>query len=409
MRDNKIKLSKTFFSIYSIQFFMSLLMIVLYLIYVYCFNNNYKTRALIQIIHLLSCTFDINWFFFGLEKFKITITRNIIIKFFSLFLIFLFVKTKNDLWVYTIIMATSTLASQLVLIPFLLKEIKYYKIKKMDIINHLKPCLLLFVPVIAISLYKIMDKIMLGIMSSVNEVGLYEQAEKIVNIPFGIITALGTVMLPRISNLVSKGDDNKIKKYIEKSITFMMFLAFPMTMGIMAISDDFIPLFLGKEFLKSSTLVYYLSTTIIFLSLANVIRTQYLLPKEKDKIYILSVILGALINLIINYILIPKYSSIGAAIGTIIAEFIVMVVQILCINRELPIKEYIVNIIPFFIKSTIMFFIIFTFRMIKMNSLLRIIIQVIIGCIIYFLLNMKYILSILNVKYIKIRGRKIER
>ena len=216
-------------------------------------------------------------------------------------------------------------------IVFLKKEIAFVKVNKEDIVKHIKPVLVLFVPVIAISLYKIMDKIMLGYLINVVEVGYYEQAEKIINIPLGLITALGTVMLPRISSLISKGNDKIIKEYIKNSLKFMMFISFPIAFGLIAISSGFIPMFLGIAFTKSALILNYLSVTIIFLSIANVIRTQYLIPKEKDGIYIKSVILGAIINFIINLLLIPRYYSIGACIGTIFAEFSVM----FCLKKKM--------------------------------------------------------------------------
>lgn len=398
VRDNKNELSKNFFGIYFIQLVMSIIMILLYVLYFTFFNIDYKIIAIIQSIYLFSNMLDINWFFFGLEKFKLTVTRSTIVKLLSLILIFMFVKTKNDLWIYTLILSGSTLLSQILLFSFLRKEIKFVKITKKDIRSHIKPILTLFIPVIAISLYKVMDKIMLGNMSIINEVGYYEQAEKIIGIPVGIITALGTVMLPRISNLVAKNKDKEIKKYIKKSINFMMFLAFPMCLGLIAISNNFIPIFLGKSFIKSSTLVNYLSITILFLSFANVIRTEYLIPKEKDKIYIVSVMLGAISNLIINYLLIPKYSSVGATIGTIFAEFFVMIYQVICVRKELPIKEYLKDISSYLYKSLIMFSIISLINYTNLNVILKIFLQVVNGILIYFLLNRKYIFSFIKIK-----------
>lgn len=405
VRDDKEKLSKTFISIYSIQLFMSTIMLVLYLIYALVFEHNYFSITLIQVIALIATFFDINWFFFGLEKFKITVTRSTLLKILSLILIFMFVKTKNDLWIYTLIMTISTLVSQLILLPFLLKEIKFIKVTKKDVIPHIKPCLILFIPVVAVSLYKVMDKIMLGLLANVNEVGYYEQAEKIVSLPIGIVTALGTVMLPRISNLVSKGDNSKVLEYIEKSIKFMMFLAFPICLGLIGISSDFVPIFLGNAFNKSSVLIYYLSITIIFISFANIIRTAYLIPKEKDKVFITSVVLGAIVNLIINILLIPRFLSIGACIGTIFAELFVMMYQVLCVRKELNIKKYIIDIIPFFIKSMIMFGIIMSIKLLDISSLKTILLQLVVGVITYIVLNIKYIKSIIN---ISLKGKLVK-
>ena len=399
-RDNKDKLSKTFCEIYSIQITMGVIMLILYVLYLLFFPIKYKTIAFIQTIYILSAIFDINWLFFGLEKFKITVTRSTLLKILSLILIFLLVKDKSDIWIYTLILSGSTLLSQLLLLPFLNKEINLTKIKLKDVKKHIKPCIILFIPVIAVSLYKIMDKIMLGALTTVTEVGYYEQAEKIINIPTGLVTALGTVMLPRISNLVVKGDNESILKYMKKSICFIMFLAFPVCFGLIGISKEFVPIFMGKDFVKSATLVNLLSITLLFISFASVIRRQWLVPKERDKTFTFSVVLGAVVNLIINALLIPKFNSVGACIGTIVAEFTVMLCQIIAVYNELPMIEYFKSIFRFFITSIIMFGTVYLLSYLNINIIIKMLLQVLTGIIIYFLLNFKYINTIIDINKI---------
>lgn len=401
VRDDKEKVSKAFWSIYSFQFIMGLIMLLLYLGYVIIFNNEYQTIAFIQSFFIISALLDINWFFFGLEEFKKTITRNSIIKVINLILVFLFVNSPSDLWKYTLIMSCMTCIGQIILWTFIIKKIDFVKVSLSDIISHIKPNLILFIPVIAVSLYKIMDKIMLGFFTTVAEVGYYEYAEKIVNIPLAIITALGTVMLPRISNIAAKGDTKKIDEYITKSINFVMFVSLAMCFGLIAIGYKFAPFYFGNEFQKSGILIMLLACTMPLLSFANVIRTQYLIPMEKDRIYILSVILGAISNLIINYLLIPKYYSIGACIGTIIAEIVVTVTQSFSIRNELDILIYLKNIIPFFLKALVMFVLVYLINLINLNELIRLILQLFIGLSVYSILNYKYILSIINLKSFK--------
>lgn len=398
IRNNKEMLSKNFLSIYFVQLVMSMISILIYILYILFICKDYLFVSIIQIIYIFSTMFDINWFFYGLEEFKLTVIRSTILKILSLLAIFIFVKNSNDLWIYTLILAGSTLVSQLMLWPFLIKKINIVKIDFYLVKKHLIPILILFVPYIATSIYKLMDKVMLGYLVNTIEVGYYEQAEKIVNIPTGIITALGTVMLPRMSLLVESNNKKEIEYYIDKSINFMMFLAFPLMFGIIAISRDFVPLFLGDEFFKSSILIYYLVPTIIFLSFSNVIRTHYLIPKERDKDFILSLFVGAIVNLVLNFFLIPKYMSIGACIGTIFAELAVMVYQILVVRQELPIKKYLFEIIPYLVKSIIMFIVIYLFKYFELNNMIRISFQIVVGIMLYFLLNIKYIKNFLNFK-----------
>lgn len=407
-RDDKEKLSKTFWSIYLLQLFMGIIMLIGYGGYILLFDNKYKLYALIEGLFIISAMLDINWFFFGMEEFKKTITRNTFIKVGNVILIFLLVKSTNDLWKYTLIMSGMALLSQLIMWGFLRKKIKFTKVSFKDIKSHIKPNLILFIPVIAISLYKMMDKIMLGSMSNVTEVGFYENAEKIINIPMTLITALGTVMLPRMSNIISKGEDKKVKEYISKSIKFVMFMSLAMCCGLIGIGREFAPIYFGESFTKTGILIIMLAGTLPFLSFANVLRTQYLIPKEKDKIYIISVSLGAITNLIMNFIFIPRLQSIGACIGTLSAEGIVMMYQAFAIRHELSIGKYFKSIIPFIIKSIIMLGCIFGIDYLKLdiNPYLQLGLKVIVGGFVYCILNINYILTVLKIKKNKPKEKK---
>lgn len=402
-RNDKQELSKQFISIYTLQIISTIFMLICYLLYINMFNVEYKQIAVIQTIYIASAMFDINWLFFGLEKFKITITRNTLIKVLSLILIFVFVKEKSDLWIYTLILTGTTIFSNIFLLPFLKKNVNFTKITVKDVTRHLKPCMVLFLPVIAVSIYKIMDKIMLGIMSEVVEVGYYENAEKIIQVPNAIISALGTVALPRVANMVSNKKDEEVKNMIKKTMPFIMFLTFPMVFGLIAISKDFSTVFFGQEFAKSGELLTLLSITVLFLAWGNVIRTQYLIPKEMDKHYVISAFIGAVVNFVMNMIFIPLYASIGACIGTIFAEMSVAIYQTFVVRKELEIKKYIQDSVVFLIRAAIMFIVILLIGYAVNNDIiLKLVLQIATGIIIYLVLNIKYIFKDLGFsKYLK--------
>ena len=358
--------SKTFWSIYGLQFITAILALIAYTIYsIYTGGNviNY-----IMALYVASSLFDINWFFWGMEEFKITVTRNTLIKLGTVVGILLFVKSQDDLYAYSLIMVGGMLLSALILWPYLRKRVKFYRPKLNEITQHLRPNMLLFIPVIAVSLYKVMDKIMLGNMASYAEVGFYDYSEKIIAIPICVVNALGTVMLPRMSNLVAK-QDNEVENYmIHKSIIFGTIMSCAMSFGLMAVANVFVPLFYGEGYLKCISLFYILLPSCVFLAIANVIRTQYLIPHSMDKQYTFSLILGAVVNLIVNATLIPRMQSIGAAVGTLIAEMFVCVFQILCVKKFLPIKQYLSDIIYIAFAGLVMAIIVFCLPVIGGNA-----------------------------------------
>ena len=214
VRDNKKGLSRKFCEIYIMQLIVSAIVIVCYILYAIFMSNTIMTW--IMLIYVVSTAFDISWLFFGLEQFKITAIRSSIIKVLSTVLIFIFVKNQSDVFLYALIMVLGILLNQVVLWMYAFRFVKIESVSKRDVLKHLKPNLLLFVPVIAISLYKMMDKIMLGAMSDLTQVGFYENTEKIIQVPMALIISLGTVMMPRISNLAIKNCHRTNEKYMKK-------------------------------------------------------------------------------------------------------------------------------------------------------------------------------------------------
>ena len=245
---------------------------------------------------------------------------------------------------------------------------------------------------------------MLGSISGINQVGFYENSEKIINIPISIIVALGTVMLPKIANLESKGQGSEIKRYISISIEFIMFMAFGATFGLIGISPILIPVFLGEKFTYCINLVSLLSITILFISWANVIRTQFLIPKKKDRIYINSTILGAIVNLFINLLLIKTHGALGAVFGTVLAEASVAIYQTIKIRKELDIYNYLKRTIFYIIPASVMCILVRSIGDILSVSISTVFIQVMIGGIVYVSISLCYMYAIKNeivYKYIR--------
>lgn len=391
LSNNKEKYSKKFWSIYFLQLILGTVMFLLYNLFHVFIIKKYSLIFIINNFFLLSAIFDINWLYFGLEKFKITIVRNTIIKICTLFFVFFLVKNNSDLWKYTLIMSLSTLVSQLYLFLILHKYVYFRKVTKINIFSNFKECIILFIPVLAYSIYRVMDKTMIGTFSSTLELGYYENAEKIINIPISFITALGTVMLSHMSK-IDKANHLQIKKEINASFKLCMCFVVPMVVGLLIVGKDFAIVYFGQEFEKSGIIIMLLSFTILFSGIANVIRTNYLIPFELDKIYVTSTILGAIMNLIANIIFIPKYGAFGACIGTLLAEFMVMFYQFIKVRNDIDSKYIIKCLINYIFKSLFIIIPLIAIKLLIPNLMIRIIIQVVISVIFYFVINYNYII-----------------
>lgn len=415
VKNDRDKLSREFCSIYSIQICTYTISMALYWGYLLLSHIDNRLIAGIQFLYVLSGAFDISWYYFGTEQFKITVTRNTIIKLTTVIFMFVFVHSPSDLWKYTLIMASGMFVSQIYLWKYIPKQVILRRVSFTEIKIHIKPIIILFIPVIAYSIYKLMDKIMLGNMTSYSQVGYYENAGKIINIPMGVITALGTVMLPRMSSIVSSGEREKARDYIRISIKLVTIMGSAIAFGLIGISDILVPIYFGTEYLPCISLINLLSVTVFFISWANVVRTQYLIPLRYDKIYVLSMVLGAFVNFVINYTLIPQFQGNGAAVGTIAAEFTVMITQMILIRHSLPIFRYCSQTIPYLFIGFIMQVVVGFYGRLRGESVSTLIVQILlgalvysIGCVVYFIVSKDEIGSLVFNEIKSIKRRRIQ-
>ena len=405
VRDNRQKVSEAFSNTYIIQLCTTVIALLLYFLFIYCWFSGDKTIAYIESIIVLSYVLDITWFFFGLEQFAVTVTRNAIIKIATVVAIFIFVRSREDLWIYALIMSCGMLFSQIYLWLRIRKYADFCKPSWSQVKSNIKPVLMLFIPAIAYSIYKLLDKVMLGAMSSMSQVGLFDNAEKIINIPSSLITAFGTVMMPRITVLLGTGDEHRISYLNKISVRYFTLLVVGAAFGLAGICNVLAPVYFGSEFVGSAPIIAGLGFSLIFVTWANVIRTQYLIPNKLDKPYVISSVIGALANLAVNIILIPKFAGIGAMIGTIIAEFTVFFVQLILVRRSFPMSPYLQPVLFLFPIGMIMFAVVYWIGAYMGNTIITLIIQILVGGFLYLSGSMVYLKVIHDEFFEKLTSR----
>ena len=386
-RENKENLKNTFYSIYTLQLITTTISFVLYLIFTLVFNNgDYKWLYIVQGINIIASMADISWLFMGLEQFKKTVVRNTIVKLVSLASIFIFVKSSNDTVIYTLILALSALIGNLTFWFYVAKAIGFKSIKISGLNLHLKASLALFIPQIAIQIYVLLDRTMLGTITDTIQVGFYENSQKIVKIVLTLVTAIGTVMMPKIANTVASGDMKKVKYYIKNSFFFVSALSIPLMFGLMGVAPELSPWFFGNNFVGIEKLIVISSLIILAISWSNVLGMQLLVPLNKTKEFTISVTSGAIINFILNLVLIKRVGATGACISTIIAEFTVTSVQFYLIKDFIKAKELIKPVLLFIPTATVMYIFVRIVGRSMGAGIVTNIIQGIVGGISYFII-----------------------
>lgn len=381
--EGKRKVSESFWSVFCIQCITSLIMTVLYFVYVTYIVKANKIISLIQILYVLSCVVDINWFFIGIEKIKLMSIRGIVGKIITVICIFLFIKNESDLWKYVLIMSLSVFVCNVWLWRYLYREINVCLPSTKKVLNNIKPCMILFFPVLASSIYRIMDKTMVGNLSSYDQLGCYYNADKVINIPICIILGITTVLLPRMTSYFESGDCEQAKRLFAKAMDRVVCISCAFGFGIASVAEEFVPAFFGEDFLECVILIVYFSPVFIVKSISMCVRNVYLIPSKRDIVYNMAIICGVIANLIINTLLIPKYGAKGAVIATLITESIVCVVQIGGMGKT--IRQYIFNkrLMLYVINGLIMSMILHCLKFDELQHVVVIFIKILLGGFVY--------------------------
>ena len=397
---NRKNIQPTFWGIYSLQVVAAFISIVLYLLLCWSVPSMRNPVAYILGLSLLSKGLDISWLFQGLEDFRKITIRNITVKLLGILSIFLFVKTPNDLYLYVFLLTGFELLGQL---SMWLPAKEFIGKPHFDVVHakeHLKPVILLFLPQIAISLYVTLDRTMLGALSSTKDVGIYDQALKIINILLTIVTSLGSVMLPRVSSLLSSGNYKAVNKMHEMSFLIYNLIIFPIIAGMLIVNKDFVNFFLGKDFQEARVAIDIMIARMFFIGWTNIMGIQILIPHNRNREFMLSTTIPAFVSVGLNLLLIPSLGFVGASITSVLTEALVWVIQYYYTRsylKEVPILSSMLKII---LSSSLMYIILLLLQpLLKFSSVVNVGIYGILGAVFY--ISFILVFRVVNVKELK--------
>ena len=409
VRDSRKELSKTFWEIFLMQFISMVISSIVYICFLFLNNSEYFLYLALQGITLFSVALDITWFFYGVEDFKKASLRNMFVKIFGIILIFIFVKGPEDLVKFILINTLSGVLGQFIMWVQLRHYIDFCKVSIKGILRHFKPNIALFIPQIAISVYSVLDITMLGYLGPrMNEVNFYEQAQKFVKMFLFFITSIGSVMLPRVTNVFHKGNYEQVNAYISKTLKFALYMSIPMICGIVGMIQNFIDWFLPASYSVVGNMIIATSPIILFISLSNVFGTQFMVPTGDTKHYTISVVTAAILNFCINFMLIPYLGAYGAIIGSVIAEASVTLIQWFFIKNKITISLTLKELLKIAISSLAMVYPVYFVGQLLGANILSNLVQICVGVVIYigllFILKANFLWEMLN--SIKQRGLK---
>ena len=393
--------SSTFWNIYAIQLIASLLALFVYVITLVSIPKMSGMVPIILGIVLLTKMIDISWLFTGKEDFKKITLRNTMVKVAGVISIFTFIKSSEDLYLYIFLIVIFDFLGQFVMWIPAKKFIKRPSFDTKIIKKNLHPIVLLFLPQVAISLYVVLDRTLLGLLGSYSDVGIYEQGQKLTSIIYKIVSSLGVVMLPRVANLLSERKEKEAQNMVRFSFILYNLIIFPMIFGLIAINEVFIKIFLGENFQDVKYVLYIIVFNIMFIGWTNILGYQVLVVRNKNKEFMLSTTIPAIVSVAVNIAVIPFFGYIGASITSVVVETLVFAIQWYysrnIINKNLLFNKDLAKIIC---SSLVMFGAVMLCKMtLGLDGIIGLIIYLAVGGISY--LGMIFLLKTVNIREMK--------
>ena len=395
VRENKGKMSEVFWEIQIIKVIMTLVSYISFEIFLLIYDRQVD-YMLAQSINVIAVGFDISWFYEGIEDFKTIVFKNAIVKMLSTIAIFVFVKKPSDVCLYIVVISLSFLLGNLTLWPNLKRNLIKVNWKELRPFRHFIPTVELFIPQIATQVYVQLNKTMLGIMVSQTAAGYYQYSDSFIKIVLAFVTSTGTVMLPHVSHALSNGNMKKVNQMLYKSFDFVSALSFPMMFGIAGISLTLGPKYYGPGYGPVGPAMMIQSIEIIMIAWSNAIGLQYLLPLNRVRQFTASVTIGAVVNLLLNFPLIGIAGLNGAMLSTVISEATVTLYQLYVVKNLLNYKLLFKDTWKYLISSFIMFIPVFWMNRSLKDSWPMLLLEVMVGFIIYLLMVVCLKASIVN-------------
>lgn len=338
-RNDEDRRSQLFWEIEALLVVTTLLCLIAWFIFV-SISTTYTVYYLILTITLVSTMFDVSWFFSGLEQFQYIVLRNTIFRIFGILALFIFVRDSGDTDIYIAISGLTSLLGGMSMWVYLPRFVHRVPWASLRILPHFRETLVYFIPTIATSVYTILDKTLIGLITqSAAQNGYYDQATKIIRmgetVSFG---ALNGVLEARISYLFAEKKIAEIHSRIEKSVDIILFMSFLLMFGIMGASSVFVPWFFGEGYDEVIPLMQVMSPIILIIGVSNCLGGHYYTPAGLRALSAKFLIVGSIVNLILNLLLIPKFSSMGAVVASLAAELIITILYVRFCGDYLTVK-----------------------------------------------------------------------
>lgn len=344
VRDNRKERDKAFSSLLALNAATTFVAAVVLAVAIFVVPSlvPYRKLLFVGVAKLIANSLFLEWLFRGIEDFQYITNRSIIIKTLYVVAVFVFVRKPEDYDIYYLLLALTVILNALVnavhsrrFVSFSLKDIKLG--------DFVKPYFLLGLNYILSAVYTSFNVIYLGFVQDAEQVGYYTSATKILSMITALFSACTTVLLPRMSAVLSEGKVEDFRRYVVNTIEILFLIGIPAVFLLQAEAMDIIRLISGAGYEGAILPMKIVAPMILISGLDQILIVQILMPLKKDVRILINSAVGASVGIILNLLLIHSLGARGSAIVWICAELSVCIAALTAVfsNKSLtmPVKN----------------------------------------------------------------------
>jgi len=171
------------------------------------------------------------------------------------------------------------------------------------------------------------DTLILSLLKSQSEVGIYGASYKVIDILTTIPFLFAGVVLPILAADWAKQAEERFRKILQKSFDLMAILAVPLVVGTQLLARPVMVLVAGKNFAAAGPVLKILIFAAGFVFLSSFL-AHVMVALNKQKKIIPAYIFTAATSVIGYLIFIPRFSYFGAAAVTVYSEAVITLFMI---------------------------------------------------------------------------------
>jgi len=182
------------------------------------------------------------------------------------------------------------------------------------------------------ALYNYLDTVLLGVLRSDAETGLYNAAYRIYEAFILVASIIGTVLTPRLSRYIVS-DLEEHRRLAAMGIRGAVLAALPISIAGFVLAPYVVTLLFGPDYLASATALRILVTGFLVVFPISVYQA-IAISMHAEHLLLTTAIIGLVLNVALNLALIPRYGMYAAAVVTVVCEVTSLAVLALGIARR---------------------------------------------------------------------------